>query len=463
MGHAKILIVDDEPEMLEICSDTLTQKGLPVRTESSSLRALELIKNDDFDLLLLDIKIPEIDGITFLKKTKEITPNLPVIMLTGFPTIETAVESMKLGAFDYLTKPFTPEQLSAAVERALEHKRLKDENILLTHHLEHDYKFDDLIGQSDGIKQICELIKQVADSEVDVLINGESGTGKELVARSIHNHSSRKRHRFVPIDCGAIPENLLENELFGHERGAFTDARHTTMGLLEFAHQGTLFLDEVCELPIGLQAKLLRTLQERQFRKLGGKNLVSINVRVVAATNRNIEEEVKAQRFREDLFYRLNVFRINIPPLHQRPEDIQLLISYFLQRYNKEMNKNIITVEPEIMEMIESYPWPGNVRELQNILKRMMVLSKPSTLSLDSLPEEISKRVIEISRNGTAPDSFFYLRNNYLNQFEQDYFNKLLKQFKGNVTEAAQKSGLPKGTFYRLLSKHQITPDSFRE
>lgn len=454
---AKILVVDDETDMLETCAEILSSDGVEIVTEAKGPAAAERIGKEGFDLLLLDLKMPGMDGLALLQHARKISPETMVVMFTGFPTVETAVEAVKKGAFDYVTKPFTPDQLRVAVGRALERKRLVEENRLLSLEVEGGDRFDQMIGRSPAIRKVFGLIEQVAATASDVLIRGESGTGKELVARSIHARGRRQGEHFVPVDCGAIPENLLENELFGHERGAYTGAQGSSMGLLEFAHKGTLFLDEICELHPSLQAKLLRVLQERQFRRIGGTRLIDVDIRIVAATNREIDREVREKRFREDLFYRIDVVRIDVPPLRERTEDIPLLAAAFLRRYGREWGQEVSEIDPEAMEVLWRYSWPGNVRELQNVIKRAVVLRRGDRVTTDDLPPEVFE-----GGGIEETDGFFPQREAKIRAFELEYFRSLLTRCRGDVARAAAEARLPKGTIYRLLKKHRLTPESFK-
>ena len=447
VSKIRILVVDDEIEMLETCRDILaSDREIEIVTEPRSRVAAELMKTEAFDLLLADLKMPEMDGLALLQHARKVSPETMVVMFTGFPTVETAVEAVKKGAFDYVTKPFTPDQLRVAVDRALERNRFTED------------RFDQMIGKSPAIRRVFRLIERVAATDSDVLIRGESGTGKELVARSIHARGKRRGAHFVPVDCGAIPENLLENELFGHERGAYTGAQGSSMGLLEFAHKGTLFLDEICELHPTLQAKLLRVLQERQFRRVGGIRLIDVDLRIVAATNREIDLEVREKRFREDLFYRINVVRIEVPPLRDRKEDIPLLAAGFLRRYGREWGKGVSEIDPEAMEVLSRFSWPGNVRELQNVIKRAVVLCRGDRVTTEDLPE--------IFETGASPGNdsskFFSMREVKVRAFELEYLRSLLARHKGDAARAAEEADLPRGTFYRLLKKHQLRPESFK-
>jgi DNA-binding NtrC family response regulator len=461
MAKGRVLVVDDDDAILEICTETLSVlPDTEVVIENNSARASERLATDSFDLLITDIRMPEMDGMELLRIARQLDPNLQVLMLTGFPTIATAVESMKLGATDYLTKPFFSDALLASARRLLQAKRLREENRLLQRQIERAYTFDEIVGKSPTMQVVFEIIRRAAASDVDVLIIGETGTGKELVARSIHKRSARSNARFMPIDCGAIPESLVESEFFGHERGAFTGAHERRLGLLEVADGGTVFLDEIVDMPLSLQAKLLRVLQERKFRRVGGKDEIAVNIRVVAAASRDLLGEIRAQRFREDLYYRLNVGYITIPPLRDRREDIPLLVSYFIDRYRGEMGKPAMQLKPEVLEILMAYPWPGNVRELQNAIKRALLMSHGPILSLPDLPDDIVTHAGD--RAVTDRAGFFQLREQRLAAFEKDYLTHLLQLYQGDVSQAAREACIPRGTLYRLLKKHGLAAEDFR-
>ncbi len=458
----RILVVDDEPGMLEVCEDILRE--LPrtqVVAERLPARAAELLAASSWDLLITDLCMPEVDGLALLRAARQRDARLPVLMLTAFPSVETAVESMKLGAADYLTKPFLPEELLCAARRLLEGKRQWEEDWLLSGHAERGSTFGEMIGRSPAMHAVFDTIEQIATTNVDVLITGETGTGKELVARSIHQHSARKDRRFVPVDCGAIPEDLLESELFGHERGAFTGAHARSLGLLEFAHKGTFFLDEVGQLPFKLQSKLLRTLQERRVRRVGSTQEIEVDVRVLAATSLDLEAEVAAQRFRMDLFYRINVAQICLPPLRERTEDIPLLVTHFVARYAREMGRDPIQLDAGALEVLCSYGWPGNVRELQNVLKRMIAMSRTEKIYTEDLPDSLLATVANFP--ATSAGGFFEQRDQHVAAFEKDYLQRLLCACHGNISQAAVEAGLPRGTFYRLLNRHELDPGDFRD
>jgi DNA-binding NtrC family response regulator len=461
MAKGRILVVDDDEAVLEVCAETLSVlPDTEIMRENHSPRASERLATESFDLLITDIRMPELDGIELLRIARQLDPTLQVLMLTGFPTIGTAVESMKLGAADYLTKPFFAEDLLATARRLLQAKRLREENRLLQRQIERSYTFDEIVGKSPAMQVVFETIRLAAASAVDVLILGETGTGKELVARSIHKRSPRHNACFMPIDCGAIPENLVESEFFGHERGAFTGAHERRLGLLEVADGGTVFLDEIIGMPLSLQAKLLRVLQERRFRRVGGKDEVAVNIRVVAAASRDLMGEIRAQRFREDLYYRLNVGYITIPPLRERVEDIPLLVAYFVDRYRHEMGKPAMELKPEVMEILMAYSWPGNIRELQNVLKRMLMMSHGPILSLQDLPDDVVAQAGD--RSVTDRAGFFQAREQRIGAFELEYLTNLLQFHEGDVAQAAREACLPRGTLYRLLKKHGLTAEDFR-
>ena len=461
MAKARILVVDDEEGMLEVCADTLQR--LPetdILVERHSERAAERLAAESLDLLIADVRMPGVNGIDLLRLAREHDPHLAVLMITAYPTVETAVDSLKLGAVDYIVKPFQPEDLLALVRRLLESKRLSEENRLLRRQVERAYAFGEILGRSLLMQGVFDRIQRVAETNVDVLISGETGTGKELVARAIHQRSARKDGPFVPVDCGAIPTELMESEFFGHERGAFTGAASRNLGLMEFANQGTFFLDELSQLPVRLQAKLLRVLQERKIRRVGGTKEIDLDVRILAATALNLEEEVRNGRFRLDLYHRINVARIELPPLRERPEDIPLLVEHFLSRYAKEMGQAPVEASPEVIEVLTNYAWPGNVRELQNLLKRILALSRHSRISLEDLPDDIVVRAGDSSSKQGA--GFFQLRERRLAAFEKEYLRNLLAGHGGDVSGAAREASLPRGTLYRLLKKHELNPNNFR-
>ena len=461
MARTRILVVDDERDMLDVCADVL--RKLPqadVILEERAERAAQRLASEPFDLLLTDVRMPRVGGLDLVRHARQRDPQMPVLVFTAFPSGESAVEAMKLGASDYLAKPFLPDDLLRLAARLLDDRRLRDENRLLERHLERDYGFDEILGRGPLMQVVFETIRRVAAIEADVLIVGETGTGKEMVARSIHKRSHRHAGRFVPVDCGAIPDDLLESEFFGHERGAFTGAHARSLGLLEFAHKGTFFLDEIGELSARLQSKLLRVLQERRIRRVGGREEIPVDVRIVAATSRDLAEEIKQGRFREDLFYRVNVARVELPPLRERREDIPFLAESFVSRFAAEIGRQSAGLDPEVAEVLSRYPWPGNVRELQNVLKRSLAMCQHPVLLVEDLPDEVVVGAGERPVDGSG--GFFPLRAQRMAAFEREYLAGLLRATGGDVSQAAREARIPRGTVYRLLKKHDLDPAAFR-
>jgi two-component system response regulator PilR (NtrC family) len=387
----KILVADDEQSMREFLDIMLKKEGYKVSLASNGEEVAKLVDNDLFDLVLLDIRMPRLDGISALKKIKAIAPETVVIMITAYASADTAIKAMKEGAYDYITKPFKVEEIKLIIKNALEKKNLQKENILLKQVVRDRFHFGNIIGQSPKMVALYNLLEKVSPTKTNILITGESGTGKELVAKAIHYNSPRKEKPFVTLNCGAIPESLIESELFGHMKGAFTDAIATKKGLFEVADEGTIFLDEISELPLLMQVKLLRVLQDKEFKRVGGTEDIRVDVRIIAATNKDLEEGVKEKRFREDLFYRLNVIQIKLPPLRDRKEDIQILANHFLKKYSQELSKNISKIYPEALQILMDYEYPGNVRELQNIIERAVALESGQELTAHHLSSYLSE------------------------------------------------------------------------
>lgn len=458
MSPTRILIVDDEQGFLEVCHDTLV--GLAdteLVMESDDHLAAERLAGESWDLLITDLRMQRLGGVELLRLGRQRHPDLPVLMITAFPCVETAVESMKLGAADYITKPFLPEELLKKVKHLLELRKLEFASRSL--HDPSDRPFGDMIGKSEAMQKVFETIERIAPTDMDVLILGETGTGKELVARSIHQRSGRKSKPFVPVDCGAIPTDLLESELFGHERGSFTGAHSRSPGLLELADQGSFFLDEIGELSPALHVKLLRTLQERRIRRVGGKEEVEVNVRVIAATSRDLKTEMEAGRFRADLYYRINVASIELPPLRERIEDIPLLTGFFVDHYSREIRRDPPRITGEALARMNSYAWPGNIRQLQNVIRRMLAMCTKSTISAADLPAEITEGAQ--SPVAFTSGSFFELRERRLHAFERRYLADLLRESDGDVCQAARRAEVPRSTLYRLLRKNDLDPATF--
>jgi two-component system, NtrC family, response regulator PilR len=446
---ARILVVDDEQSMREFLEIFFRGEGYEVLTAADVDAALVAVDSDDFDVVISDIQMPERSGLDVLHAVKESAPQTVVIMITAFATTETAIAAMKQGAYDYVTKPFKMDELRLVVEKALEKRLLATENQRLRSELRRETRRRRLIGTSRVMEQLYELIGRVADTKTNVLVCGESGTGKELVARAIHDQSERREQPFVAVNCGAIPENLLESELFGHVKGSFTGAVQNKAGLFETAHRGTLFLDEIGELPGSLQVKLLRVIQDKAVRRVGGTSDHQVDVRIVAATNRRLEEEVAAGRFREDLYYRLNVIQIALPPLRERSEDIPLLVQHFVERYAAEIGKPLRGFSDSAMKRLLQYPFPGNVRELENMVERAVALTQTETIGPESLPPTVLDPpargpAARIPLEGANLDSL-------VNEFERGLLREALRQSRGVKKRAAQLLGISFRSFrYRL-------------
>ncbi len=461
MSKGRVLIVDDEPDMLDNCSRILDKAGYECVTTSDPRKALGLLESERPDLLLTDLKMPGVDGLGLLRHAHHADSQMPVIIMTAFATIESAVAAVKEGAFDYLPKPFSVDQLKLAVARAVAQRRLALENVRLRDQLRGTYGFENIVGRSPVMAQVFELVRKAAGSEANILIVGESGTGKELVARAIHANSPRVAEAFVPVDCASLPEPLLESELFGHEKGAFTGAVRTKPGLIEVAHRGTLFLDEIAELPVGLQVKLLRTLQERQIRRVGGTRQIDVDVRLVSATNRDLRDAVVKGQFREELYYRVNVIMIALPPLRERKGDIALLAYTFLKKYGQGREVSLKGFEPQAMEVLEAYSWPGNVRELQNVIERACVLAEGETITAGDLPAHLSGPPPAVPGAPAQPVGGQSLplkeaKARWITQLEAAYLGELLRRHDGNVSQAAKAAGIDRKTFHRLINKYGI-------
>jgi DNA-binding NtrC family response regulator len=454
----RVLIVDDEPDMVANCERILGAAGIRTTSTTDPRAALEAMESEQPDVLLTDLKMPGVDGMQLLERARGLDRNLPVIILTAFATIESAVAAVKQGAFDYLPKPFSTDQLRLAVERALRQRQLAVENERLREQLQTTYAFENIVGRSTAMAQVFELIRKAARSEANILVLGESGTGKELVARAIHANSPRALQAFVAVDCAALPETLLESELFGYEKGAFTGAARTKPGLLEVASGGTVFLDEIAELPVSLQVKFLRALQEREIRRVGGTRPIRVDVRIVSATNRDLREAVAKGQFREELYYRINVIAIQLPPLRARHGDIALLVQHFVQRYGRLTEPSIQGVDADAMRILEAYPWPGNIRELQNVIERACALADSSQITAHDLPEHLSAPVGGVGISGAAgvhlplPEA----KAHWMRELEVAYLVEQLNRHGGNISQAARAAGIDRKTFHRLINKYGI-------
>ncbi len=453
----KILIVDDELSMREFLEIMLTKEGYHVQTAGDGRRALTLAENEFFDLAILDIRMPKMDGIETLVRLKELSPETIALMITAYASTDTAIQAMKQGAYDYITKPFKIEEIKMTVQKALEKKSLENENILLKQAVEDRYRWGNIIGKSEKIRDVFELVKKVSPTKTNVLLSGESGTGKELVAKAIHYNSSRKDKPFVVLNCGAIPENLLESELFGHMKGAFTGAISNKRGLFETADGGTIFLDEIGELPLPMQVKLLRVIQDREFTRVGGTEPIRVDVRIISATNKDIEEAVRKGEFREDLFYRLNVIQLRLPGLRERKDDIPLLAHHFLSLFSAELGKNIHQISSEAMKLLMDYDYPGNVRELQNMIERAVALESSKTLTVQNLSSYVDEQQ-DLKRNEInldIPKEGIDLER-VVEDLEKTLILKALEKTKGVKKRAAELLNINFRSMRYRLEKYRI-------
>ena len=449
-SSARILVVDDDADLGKMCAETFSRRGYEAKATTSAPAALqELEKGSDYRVVLTDLMMPDMDGIELLKRAKETTERLDFIVMTSYGTIDNAVEAMKLGAADYITKPFKLDVLVMAVERILEVQDLENEVVRLRSELEGRFKFDNIIGESPKMQRVYELIESVSQTDANVLVQGATGTGKELVAKAIHYNSGRKEKPFVKVDCAALTETLLESELFGHVRGAFTGATRDREGRFRLADGGTVFLDEISNVPIGVQAKLLRVLQDSEFEPVGGDQTIAVDVRVIAATNEDLAAAVKDGRFRSDLFYRLNVITIDLPPLCERKEDISPLVASFLVHYREKNNRDITSISRPALHKLMSYDWPGNVRELENMIERAVILCKGDTIEPTDLPlpEDAS----------TIPDMHEKSLEQALDEVEKKIILSTLAAQEGNKLAAAKALGISRASLYNKLKKHAIT------
>ena len=449
-----VLIVDDEKNYLVVLEALLGPEGYEILTAGSAEDAVRLIQESDLDLMITDMKMPGTSGMELLEASKEIKPDLPVIMMTAYGTIEMAVEAMKKRAYDYITKPFQNEELKLTVKKALENYRLIKENRRLSQALSDRYKYGNIIGKSKPMQGIYEMISKVAQSKASVLITGASGTGKELIAKAIHYDSPRKDRPFISVNCGALTETLLESELFGHEKGAFTGALSMKKGRFELADGGTLFLDEVTDMPPPLQVKLLRVLQEMEFERVGGTKTIKVDVRVLSASNRNIKEVVAEGNFREDLFYRLNVINIEVPSLRERPEDIRLLVDHFIGKYRQDEGKERIELSPKAWKILFSYSWPGNVRELENVIERAVVLKADRVIGQEDLPTELSEKREEVEVERFIPLDAPLQKT--LEQIEEKLIRRALDQCDNVQSHAAEMLGITKSLIQHKMKKYDI-------
>jgi two-component system response regulator PilR (NtrC family) len=448
----KILVVDDEPSMREMLGIMLRKEGFDVLLAESRAMAAAVLARDPVAMVITDVKLPDGDGIEILRHVKAASPETIVIVMTAFGSTQTAVAALKLGAKDYLIKPFDIDELKIVVRSALHERRLEEENLQLKTELHAQQGLDRIVGRSPVMQRVFELIRSIASTSSTVLINGESGTGKELVAKAIHALSPRREAAFVSVNCAALPETLLESELFGHMKGAFTDAHQSKKGLFETAHRGTLMLDEVGEMPVSMQVKLLRVLQEKRVRRVGATEEVEVDVRVIAATNRPLDVMVKERHFREDLFYRLNVIPIVVPPLRARRDDIPLLAEHFLRRFADEMEKPCRGFAPATLERLGAYHWPGNVRELENVVERAVALESTELVQVAQLPESMSDRPVAAEQGPTLSEGFDL--DVYLSGVEAELLRRALDEAGGDRAMAARLLGVTPRSLRYLIGKH---------
>ncbi len=450
-----IHIIDDEPIIHEVLGDLLTSEGYEVEISFNGEEALEKHSPDNYDLILLDLLMPGMNGIEVLKKIKKIDPQTVIIIITAYASVESAIAAMKIGAFDYIQKPFKHDELLLTIERARAHKKLQDENIRLKEELKKKFSFENIIGKSKVMNNVFDIIKASAPTRSTILLQGESGTGKELVARAIHQSSDRANAPFIIINSGSLPPDLLESNLFGHLKGAFTGAVSDKKGLFEAADKGSIFFDEISTLNMETQAKLLRVMQDREFMRLGGTKTIKVNVRVIAATNSDLEDLIEEKQFRQDLFFRLNVIKIELPPLRERKEDIPLLVKHFLDIYSKENKKEIIGVSEDVMEVFANYDWPGNIRELENLIERAVVLTKTRLITRNNLPPFLYKSEgKEDEAHMTAVNTGTLKQQTHF--FQRNWILEALRKTNGVQKKAAQLLGVKPTTLNEMIKRLEI-------
>jgi DNA-binding NtrC family response regulator len=443
MKKPRIMIVDDEHSVRTSLREWFLEDGFEVEIAEDGLDALRKLESGPFDLMVVDLKMPGMDGISLQRRMREVYPDATIIILTAFASVETAVEALKLGAFDYVTKPVDPDELSHTVRRALERRQLTEENARLRDSVTQLASAAPIIGRSQAMARVMDLVATVAETDASVVIRGESGTGKELIARAIHAASPRRFFPIVAVNCGAIPETLLESELFGHEKGAFTGAHYRRKGKIELANGGTLFLDEIGEIPAKMQVDLLRVLESHRFSRLGGAQEIESDFRLVCATNRDLEALVREGRFREDLYYRIHVFSVEIPPLRERKEDVSALVEHFVEKFGRAMGKVPKELSAEAAELLQSYDWPGNVRELENAIERAMVVGSTGRIRPEDLPLHVEQERTRV-------------RDRSLESLESEHIARVLREEAGNVSQAARVLGIDRGTLYNKIKKYGI-------
>jgi two-component system response regulator HydG len=450
-----LLVVDDDLNHLKTLKAIIGSWGYAVYDADDGLKAVERVKERSYDLILLDVRMTEMDGIAAMKQIKDYNPAIPILIMTAYSSVDTAVEALKSGAYDYLTKPLDFDVLKLTIERALEHSGLRAENRHLKDQLSADYDLRNIIGKSQAMKALVDMLAMVAPSEATVLITGGSGSGKELIAKSIHHNSQRKEEPLVIVNCAALTESLLESELFGHERGAFTGADKRREGRFMLANKGTIFLDEIGETSASMQAKLLRVIQEREIQRVGGEETLNVDVRIIAATNKDLKQEVEEGRFREDLFYRLNVVTLDVPPLAERQDDIPLLVQHFLDKFGKKNRKSVKGLSPLAMDMLLKYRWPGNVRELENVIERAVILLAGDFITEKEFPPTITEAYSE-ERNWVEPVNQSIQANRPLEEVEKEAILVTFEACQGNKSETARKLGINRKTLHNKLKEYGV-------
>ncbi|HPX55027.1 MAG TPA: sigma-54 dependent transcriptional regulator [Syntrophales bacterium] len=453
----RILIVDDELNMRLVLRAMLKKEGYEVFVAEDGLAALNILKDNDVSAIVTDLKMPRLDGMGLLDRVTREYPSIPIIIITAYGTVNTAVDALKKGAFDYITKPFDQDDLRNVIKKAIKTREFNQGEVMMS-----DEEIDryGIVGASPKMMEVYETIRQVAPATTAVLITGETGTGKELIAHAIHRNSPRKANPFIKINCGAITEHLVESELFGYEKGAFTGAVVTKPGRFELAHTGTIFLDEIGDLPRDMQVKLLHVLQDQEFERVGGVRTIKIDVRVIAATNRNLQQEVKEGRFREDLFYRLNVFPIQLPPLRERQEDILPLMDYFLEKCNQKLGKNVRQDDPRIKELFQRYAWPGNVREMENVIERLVLVARENQIALEDIPDEIRYALDVNAVDMSSEKPLKELVKSHTEEVEKQLIAKILDECGQNVTKAAQQLGFSRKGLQLKMIKYGLRKDT---
>ncbi len=455
MKGAKILVVDDELNMRMVLKAMLKKEGYEVTTAADGIEALEILGREKVAVVATDLRMPRLDGMGLLERILKEDPSLPVIMMTAYGTVANAVDALKKGAFDYLTKPFEQDELKMIILKAVKTRMMGDGDFRAAAGEEDPYQ---IVGVSHRMAEIHEIIRKVSPTTTTVLITGETGTGKELIAHAIHRNSTRKDQPFIKINCAAIAENLMESELFGYEKGAFTGAVTTKPGKFELAHRGTLFLDEVGEIPREMQAKLLQAIQDQNFERVGGLKTIAVDVRLIAATNQNLQQEIREGRFREDLFYRLNVFPIQVPPLRERPEDILPLCEYFIGKFNRKLSRSVEGIDPEVRERFLAYAWPGNIRELEHLIERMLLMAEEPLLTMKLLPAEFSAEAGRetLPSGGLPGEGGRDVLKSHMEEMERQIIARCLEESGGNVTRAAEKLGLSRKGLQLKMIKHHL-------